>query len=421
MERVHLRADQSQLFPKRSAVASFPAPAGLSSSALRIVAVGDSLTAGFPSLEPYGQALAEALAEMGAAVDVTVCGLCGIAAQQMLAGAREPGIVDSLGRTGPGLAELVRARRGAWCKADLVLLMVGTSDLTSPTPADQICAQVRQLHKVCHAEGVRTVALGVPDAARRRYKRQRAVGKTKEYEKKKDAYMEKRHNEEESSKILRRREVNGSLAAWARGEGMLGPADKDKPSISEPIGGVGEAPSLEAYLEAFRAEDAGGDEDAVPSLQSFLDRIDGDEKDEAGTEIGTPELFVNVCSLLPYGPQSRRAGLWEKDGVHFSSDGSRAFGRRLAVLVRPLLSKLKASRLYGQGMDIDDDGTATPSLDTFLEAFRLEDEGATGGGTAAEAGEGLWEDRPHATEWEEEAAVRLQAFFRARRTPHLSR
>merc|ERR1712061_692832 len=109
--------------------------ANQSGSALRVLAFGDSLTAGFPSLEPYAQAMAESLSDMGIPVEVTVCGLCGMTVHQMLAGMNESSLIDSIGRTGIGLMELVRVKRGFWTKADIVLVMAGTSDLTSPSTA----------------------------------------------------------------------------------------------------------------------------------------------------------------------------------------------------------------------------------------------------------------------------------------------
>jgi len=131
----------------------------------RIVAYGDSLTAGSPSMEPYAKAMAQALWDAGIQVEVTVCGLNAMRAEQMLALAEEPDVHDMMSRWGHGLAHLIRPKRGAWKAADLVLIMAGTNDLgqASARP-NEICAAVRGLHELCHAEGVRTVALAIPDA-----------------------------------------------------------------------------------------------------------------------------------------------------------------------------------------------------------------------------------------------------------------
>ena len=55
-----------------------------------------------------------------------------------------------------------------------------------------------------------------------------------------------------------------------------------------------------------------------------------------------PEAFVNTMALLPYGPKSREAGCWESDGVHFTSEGSRVLGWRLAQVLQPLMLRQAA-------------------------------------------------------------------------------
>ncbi len=56
-----------------------------------------------------------------------------------------------------------------------------------------------------------------------------------------------------------------------------------------------------------------------------------------GTNLLTPEVFVNSVALMPFGPQSRNAGYWETDGVHFTAAGAKVLGYRLAEVLRPLI------------------------------------------------------------------------------------
>ena len=55
-----------------------------------------------------------------------------------------------------------------------------------------------------------------------------------------------------------------------------------------------------------------------------------------GTNL-TPEVFVNSVALMPFGPQSRNAGYWETDGVHFTAAGAKVLGYRLAEVLQPLI------------------------------------------------------------------------------------
>ena len=58
-------------------------------------------------------------------VDIWVCGLSGLTAEELVDGMDDEDIRDSTGRIGRGL-QLVLAERGPF---DLVLLMAGTNDL----------------------------------------------------------------------------------------------------------------------------------------------------------------------------------------------------------------------------------------------------------------------------------------------------
>lgn len=379
----------------------------------RIVAYGDSLTAGFPSCVSFAEALSEALAEAGHPVEIHACGMCGMTAEQMASGVNEPVLADRIGRFGVGLAELVRERHrgGTWRAADLALIMTGTNDLAGPTAGETIANYVKELHAACHDQGVRTVALSMPDQGIRKYKRLKPSGSrgTSERDMEKEAQLERAHLDEQLFKAKRRKKANAVVADWARSRGGTVPGPPPEKTVQQPVA------SLEAYLKALDLEEEGAGEsgEAVPSLEARLARAG------AGAARGAPErpeLLISVGSILPYGPHAIAAGCWESDAVHFTKEGSRVIGRRLAVLLQPLVQRLSAARLLGHGGEELASGgdDAAPSLEAFMEAFRLEDELGGGGGTMADKAQ-LMEDTPaEPREWEEEAAVRLQHFVRSR-------
>jgi len=327
------------------------------------VAYGDSLTAGAPAMESYAASLADALASAGCAVEMTVCGLCGVTAYQMLASATEPAIADIQGRSAPGLLNLAKARRGAWRAADLVLIMSGTNDLGTPARADDIFAYIRGLHQDCLSAGIPTVALAIPDQGERRTQ---------------DRGLHVRNE----AHTARRQAVNGKLAAWVRERG----SDR-----------IGKAPKATLY------EETGGG--GVASLDAYLAALDAEEETPAAALPARPELFVNTAGLLPNGPQSLAAGLWEKDGVHFTAAGSRLLGQRLALVLQPLVAKLCSKGAIGRSAELGAEGdSALPSLDAYLAAFDLEEEDEV-------------EDKGHVPgeepeevvpEWKVKVAVKLQ-------------
>lgn len=153
----------------------------------------------------------------------------------------------------------------------------------------------------------------------------------------------------------------------------------------------------------------------MPSLESCLAQID---QDGARETLDLPEVFISVGSLLPYGPRTVAAGCWETDAVHFTREGSRVIGRRLAALLQPLVARLSAARLLGRGgeeLTVEGDNAGAPSLEAFMEAFRLEDELSSAGGATAGKAPLLEETLTAPHEWEEEAALTIQRFVRSGR------
>mmetsp|Transcript_115186 Transcript_115186/g.358714 ORF Transcript_115186/g.358714 Transcript_115186/m.358714 type:complete len:135 (-) Transcript_115186:29-433(-) len=80
------------------------------------------------------------------------------------------------------------------------------------------------------------------------------------------------------------------------------------------------------------------DEGAMPkgqkAVRGQLAKRLGEWAAEAGEGVC---LFVDAAELLPHGPQAVRAGLWERDGLHFSPAGSGKFAAGLAASILPLL------------------------------------------------------------------------------------
>lgn len=220
-----------------------PAMPGDAEPDWRLLAYGDSLTAGYHAFgklfAPYAEALSAGLFAADVSAEVWVCGLSGQTVSVMAAKPDAEELKDVCKRTGKGIRRVL-SESGPF---DLALLMVGTNDLGKSDP-ETIFANVRALHEECHQAGVRTVALSVPPSE--------AANASVKLNKK-------------------RRQVNALLQKWA----------------SESTGEQGVA------------------------------------------------LFVETGDLLPFDETS---GLWEMDGLHFSRDGSRELGAKLAPLVRPLLS-----------------------------------------------------------------------------------
>lgn len=143
-----------------SAVFSVPAP-GNSPSA-RICVYGDSLTAGFPSFEPYADSLVSALADEGVYVEVVGCGLCGMTAVEMAQGLDSSHLQDMFGRTGPGLRRFL-AENGSF---DLVIIMGGTNDIGMPQSSTQeIVASLKTLHRACQTLDTPSMTLSVPESS----------------------------------------------------------------------------------------------------------------------------------------------------------------------------------------------------------------------------------------------------------------
>jgi serine/threonine protein kinase len=127
--------------------------------------VGDIDDAGFcnfgATFLPYVKILAHELEGW----EVTVNGLSGRTAEEMVAELMVDGAVDVAGNVGKGLARILHEDG----LPDVVLILVGTNDLglSCMNPywtTEHIFRRVQQLHATCHALGVPTVAFSPPSA-----------------------------------------------------------------------------------------------------------------------------------------------------------------------------------------------------------------------------------------------------------------
>lgn len=135
-----------------------------------VLCVGDSLTAGWwrepgskgaLSFDPYAPALARGLGVR--AVDL---GWPGWKAGELVAAAAVESERAGDGRKMPGLS-LAIAR---WAPR-FVVIMAGTNDvLKTQASGEKIAADVWRLHELAHAQGVRSVVVGIPDWGRLKFR-----------------------------------------------------------------------------------------------------------------------------------------------------------------------------------------------------------------------------------------------------------
>ena len=67
--------------------------------------------------------------------------------------------IDVFGKHGPGLAVQM-----AMNKYDVCIIMAGTNDLSANQPAERIVGDIQALHNFCLAQGLRTIALPIPES-----------------------------------------------------------------------------------------------------------------------------------------------------------------------------------------------------------------------------------------------------------------
>lgn len=132
-----------------------------------ILCYGDNLTFGFCSnghqCKPYAAALSDAFVRAGIRCKVSVGGLSGHTARQMVGAIDKPPVTDSQGRViGRGLGRILD-EDGPF---DLCIIMAGTNDLTLMSRSEDIVRDLCNLHSAAHRRGVPTVALAPPSPQR---------------------------------------------------------------------------------------------------------------------------------------------------------------------------------------------------------------------------------------------------------------
>eukprot|EP00035_Acanthoeca_spectabilis_P002259 m.86434 g.86434 ORF g.86434 m.86434 type:complete len:498 (-) comp11462_c0_seq1:108-1601(-) len=135
-------------------------PPGARSAPHRLLAVGDSLTAGFHNggyaVTPWAPKLSHAL---GLRVDYSAGS--GKTAGDMVRRAEYDFNVDVVGECWAGIGRLL----GGAVNYTHVIIMAGTNDIGTGQTADDTFAQLKRLHGFCHAAGIRTIAVSVPPSA----------------------------------------------------------------------------------------------------------------------------------------------------------------------------------------------------------------------------------------------------------------
>ena len=135
---------------------------------VRLLAFGDSLTAGYHSM---GHAFAPWAAQLAGLLNISAVdhiGLSGFTSAQLLHTADQQTVTDVVPRQWPGLREQLRAAGPPGTYA-AVLIMCGTNDLADRVPTRSLLANIAALHAIAHEAGAASVALTIPEslAARR--------------------------------------------------------------------------------------------------------------------------------------------------------------------------------------------------------------------------------------------------------------
>lgn len=128
-----------------------------------ILCYGDNLTFGFCSngtqCKPYAASLSDALEQADIRCKVSVGGLSGHTARQMVTAIDSSNVKDKRGRLiGRGLGRILD-EDGPF---DLVIIMAGTNDLMLLSRSEDIVKDIRSLHSAAHKRAVPTVALAPP-------------------------------------------------------------------------------------------------------------------------------------------------------------------------------------------------------------------------------------------------------------------
>lgn len=126
----------------------------------RLLAFGDSLTAGYHS---SGNGFAPWAPLLKTLLGADVCdhvGFSGFTSEQLVDCMEDASTEDVVPLAWPGLKHKLRSS-GPY---DVVLIMCGTNDLAASIPTDVIVQNLKRLHNACHATGAKTVAMSIPES-----------------------------------------------------------------------------------------------------------------------------------------------------------------------------------------------------------------------------------------------------------------
>lgn len=103
---------------------------------------------------PYAAKLSHKLG-----IHVDHIGMSGWRVDQMVQNLESPYCVDTFGKSGSGLGFQLSRH-----KYNVCIIMAGTNDLAANRTADQILHDLKALHGYCHARGIRTIAVTIPES-----------------------------------------------------------------------------------------------------------------------------------------------------------------------------------------------------------------------------------------------------------------
>lgn len=135
---------------------STPMPRGA-----RLLAYGDSLTAGYCQMGRAFKPWAPLLCKLLGCALVDHTGLSGWRTSQMVQALDAPDVADVSDRHWPGLRHQLRHARAPY---DVVVIMAGTNDLADRDSPASIVESIARLHEAAHKAGAATVALPIPDS-----------------------------------------------------------------------------------------------------------------------------------------------------------------------------------------------------------------------------------------------------------------
>jgi len=128
---------------------------------MRILAIGDSLTAGYcmpPPFKPWAPVLSKLLPGKP---QVAHIGCSGWTTSQLVAAADSASVHDVCGEEWPGARHKLKS-----AQYDVGIIMGGTNDLAYGVTAKDIVANLASLHQMCWDAGaVKTVLLSIPPSA----------------------------------------------------------------------------------------------------------------------------------------------------------------------------------------------------------------------------------------------------------------